>query len=60
MNRAARLVNLCTRIDESKLICYMNAGAAMAYGIKNDKRIALATSALLLIMMGRRFLVRPP
>lgn len=32
-------------------------GAAMAYGVQNDKRVALGTSALLLVVMTRRFFV---
>jgi hypothetical protein len=33
-------------------------GAAMAYGVQNDRRIALGTSVLLLVVMARRFVVR--
>jgi hypothetical protein len=29
----------------------------MAYGVQNDKRVALGTSALLLVVMSRRFFV---
>lgn len=32
-------------------------GGALAYGVQNDKRVALGTSVLLVLAMGRRFLV---
>lgn len=48
----------CTGIPaETDAAPYRFSGAAMAYGVQNDKRVALGTSAVLLVVMTRRFFV---
>ncbi|KAK9900632.1 transmembrane protein 14C-like protein [Cystobasidium minutum MCA 4210] len=39
----------------ASLVAGLGSGAAMAYGVQNDKRVALGTSAVLLVVMTRRF-----